>query len=125
MYITKCIVLIEPQLNFARSTSHACAIKHIDVPKKHVIQNYMLKNIDLKVGNCLMTTTYFRNSLQLSSSLPSMQPPDRPLHCKLAEMHFPLEHLNWLDVQSVVFFKQQNSLLFASFKIIRCIEYMM
>ena len=68
----------------------------------------MLKIIDVKVGNCLMTATYSRNSLQLSSSLPSVQPPDRPLHRKLAEMHFPLEHLNWLDVQSAVFVKQQK-----------------
>ena len=40
------------------------------------------------------------NSLQPISSLPSIQS-GKPLHRNNDEMHRPLEHLNWFDVQSV------------------------
>ena len=40
------------------------------------------------------------NSLQPISSLPSIQL-GKPLHRENDEMHSPLEHLNWSDVQSV------------------------
>ena len=41
----------------------------------------------------------FPNLQQPISSLPSTQL-KTPLHCELAGMHCPLEHLNWFDVQS-------------------------
>ena len=50
---------------------------------------------------CTVMQSTIKNSLQPISSLPSAQL-DTPLHRLLADTHCPLEHRNWLGVQTVV-----------------------